>query len=281
MTKIAMAEIIKRVKDIPAFPHIVTKIIQLAESPDSTIQDLENTIIQDQSLTATVLRFANSTHYGYSRTISTISQATVVLGFNAIKSIAMAASVSQLMSRELTGYALEKEALWRQSQTCAITARYVAKKVKYSKPDEAYVAGLLRDIGKVILDTYLKETMDEIHLIVDEQGISFFEAEERVLGFHHGQVGESIAEKWQLPKDLTESIALHHKPEKAVINPKLAAITHIADALVMMMGIQIGVDGLAYGFSDQALQILGLDEEDLQEIMAEIVDLLEDEDVFT
>lgn len=280
MTKITVEDIIQRVKDIPAFPHTVVKIIQLAESPDSTIQDIENTIIQDQSLTATVLRFANSTHYGYSRTISTISQATVVLGFQAIKSIAMAASVSQMMSKELPGYALEKEALWRQSQTCAIAARFIAKKVKYPKPDEAYVAGLLRDIGKVILDTYLKEAMDEINDLVENQKIPYIEAEEMVLGFHHGQVGESIAEKWQLPESLAESIALHHKPEKALINPKLVAITHLADALVMMMGIQVGADGLAYRFSGQALDLLDLNEGKLQQMMAEIVDLLEDEDAF-
>ncbi len=133
MSKIVMEEMIQRVKDIPAFPHTVTKVMQLAETPDSTVADVENAIIQDQSLTATVLRFANSTHYGYSRTISTISQATVVLGFQAIKSIAMAVSVSQVMAKELPGYALEKEALWRQSQTCAIAARYIAKKSKISE----------------------------------------------------------------------------------------------------------------------------------------------------
>jgi len=281
MTKIAMEEIVRRVKDIPAFPHTVVRIIELAESQDSTVQDIENTIIQDQSLTATVLRFANSTHYGYSRTISTISQATVVLGFQAIKSIAMAASVSQMMSRELPGYAMEKKGLWRQSQTCAIVARFIAKKVKYPKPDEAYVAGLLRDIGKVILDTYLKESMDEINDIVESSGISYLEAEEMVLGFHHAQVGESIAEKWQLPKGLTEAIALHHKPEKAVVNPKLVAITHIADALVMMMGVQVGADGLAYFFSDKAMALLELSENSLQQIMAEIIDLLGDEDPVT
>lgn len=192
----------------------------------------------------------------------------------------MAASVSQLMSRELPGYALAKEALWRQSQTCAITARFIAKKVKYPKPDEAYVAGLLRDIGKVILDTYLKEAMDEINVIVESQSLSFVEAEEMVLGFHHGQVGERIAEKWQLPKGLAESIALHHKPEQALINPKLVAITHIADALVMMMGVQVGADGLAYVFSAQALELLGLNEDKLQQMMAEIADFLEDEDAF-
>ncbi|SMP44699.1 HDOD domain-containing protein [Anoxynatronum buryatiense] len=280
MTKISMEEIVERVRDIPAFPHTITRIIQLAESPESTVHDIENEVIRDQSLTATVLRFANSTHYGYSRTISTISQATVVLGFQAIKSIAMAASVSQLMARELPGYALEKEALWRQSQTCAIAARLIAKKVKYARPDEAYVAGLLRDIGKVILDTYLKDQVELIQQKVENDQITFMEAEEAVLGFHHGQVGASIAEKWHLPGDLAESIALHHEPGKAVINPRLVAIIHLADALVMMLGVQMGADGLAYHFSQEAMTLLSVDENDLQQLMSELIDLLEDEDAF-
>ncbi|MEN1759078.1 HDOD domain-containing protein [Anoxynatronum sibiricum] len=280
MTKISMEEIVERVRDIPAFPHTITRIIQLAESPESTVHDIENEVIRDQSLTATVLRFANSTHYGYSRTISTISQATVVLGFQAIKSIAMAASVSQLMARELPGYALEKEALWRQSQTCAIAARLIAKKVKYARPDEAYVAGLLRDIGKVILDTYLKDQVQLIQQKVENDQITFMEAEEEVLGFHHGQVGASIAEKWHLPSDLAESIALHHEPGRAEINPRLVAITHLADALVMMLGVQMGADGLAYHFSQEAMTLLGVDETDLQQLMSELIDLLEDEDAF-
>lgn len=280
MTKIAMEEIVRRVKEIPAFPHTITRIIQLAESPESTVQDIENEVIRDQSLTATVLRFANSTHYGYSRTISTISQATVILGFQAIKSIAMAASVSQMMVKELPGYALEKEALWLQSQTCAIAARLIARKAKYPRPDEAYVAGLLRDIGKVILDHYLNDQMDEIRQLVEEKQMPFMDAEESVLGFHHGQIGASIAEKWQLPADLVESIEFHHEPEKAVHNPKLVAITHLADALVMMMGVQMGADGLAYHFSENALTRTNLDENSLQQIMAELIDLMEDADAF-
>lgn len=281
MTKISVEEISRRVKDIPAFPHTVATLIKLAESQDSTIQDIENTIFQDQSLTATVLRFANSTHYGYSRKISTISQATVVLGFQAIKSIAMATSVSQVMAKELPGYALEKKALWRQSQTCAITARHIAKKIKYPKPDEAYVAGLLRDIGKVIMDTYLKESMDAIYQMVEKEKISFMEAEERILGYHHAQVGAAIAEKWHLPEDLAESIALHHTPELATINPRLVAITHVADALVMIMGVQVGADGLAYEFSERALELLGLGEGQLQQLMAEVSDFFGEEDAYS
>jgi len=168
----------------------------------------------------------------------------------------------------------------RQSQSCAIAARLFAKNVKYPKPVEAYVAGLLRDIGKVILDTYLKDQVEQVQQKVEADQISFMEAEEAILGFHHGQVGANIAEKWHLPGDLAESIALHHEPGKATINPRLVAITHLADALVMMLGVQMGADGLAYHFSQEAMELLGIDEEVLQQLMSELIDLLEDEDAF-
>ncbi len=270
MSIISMDDIVEQIKDIPAFPQSVTKIIELTESPDSTVKELQEEIIKDQNITANILKYANSAYYGLSRTISTIQQAVVVLGFQAIKSIAIASSVGQTMNRELPGYALDKEDLWQQSHTCAIAARLIARKVKYPKPDEAYIAGLLRDIGKVIMDQYLREQLDEVYRLVDEQQMPFMEAEQQVMGFHHGQIGARIAEKWQLPDVLVESIALHHQPELAKVNPKLVAITHLADAVVMMMGLQVGVDGLAYNFSEKAIQLLKLDEKSLEQIMSEV-----------
>jgi len=280
MKKITMQEVVSRVEDIPAFPVTITRIIKLTEDPESTVQDIENEIIQDQSLTVRVLRFANSTHYGYSRKISTISQATVVLGFQAIKSIALAATVSKMMTKELPGYGLEKEALWNQSQTCAIAARLIARKARYPKPDEAYVAGLLRDVGKVIMDHYLKEEMAAVQDTVEKELIPFMEAEEKMIGFHHGQIGAKIAEKWNLPEELVESIAYHHDPDQASINEKLVAITHMADAMVMMLGIQMGADGLQYSFSTKAMEMLDLTEIQMQELLSELIDLVKDEDAF-
>ncbi|SDY48354.1 HDOD domain-containing protein [Tindallia californiensis] len=280
MKKISIQEVIDRVQDIPAFPMTVSNIIRLTEDPDSTVQDIEKEITKDQSLTARVLRFANSTHYGYSRKISTISQATVVLGFQAIKSIALAATVSKMMARELPGYAMEKEALWSQSQTCAIAARLIAKKTRYPRPDEAYVAGLLRDVGKVILNHYLTSEMSAVQEAVERDQISFMQAEESVLGFHHGQIGAKIAEKWNLPDALVEAIAYHHEPEQANINEKLVAITHVADATVMMLGVHMGADGLQYSFSANAMEKLNLTESQLQEILSDLIDVTSDEESF-
>lgn len=280
MTKITLNELINLVDEFPVFSQSVNKILALAEDPQTEVKDIENEILKDQGFTTKVLKLANSAYFGVSRQIKTVSQATILLGFQAIKSMVLASSVGKVLVTELPGYALEREALWRQSQICAITARVIAKKVKYSKPDQLYTAGLLRDIGKVILDHYLN---DQYHFIVDkvkEEQKSFLEVEEEVLGFHHPQVGAKIAEKWNLPDDLVEAIAYHHTPEKATINPKMTAITHIADGLIMMMGLHLGVDGLAYNFSDEAMKLLNLDDAMLSDIMSEVADIISDDSTY-
>ena len=280
MKPITLEELIEKVDEIPVFPQSVSTIIRLIEDPDTGAKDVEREIMKDQGLTTKILRLANSAYYGLSRNIKSVAEATVLLGFQAVKSMVLATSVGKVIDRELPGYALGKEALWRQSQICAITTRAVAKKVRFAKADQAYTAGLLRDIGKVILDHYLNVEYEEIVAQVMDSSKSFIEVEQSVLGFDHGQVGAKIAEKWHLPEELVEAIALHHTPEKAVINPKMTAMVHVADGVIMMMGLHLGIDGLSYEFSNDALTLLKLDEIALEEIMSEVADIINDEGIF-
>jgi len=279
--KLTLDEITRKVVDMPALPQVVNDIMSLTENPNSTIQDIERTVLKDQGLTARILRLANSAHYGYPRRISTISEASVLLGFQAIRSIALTASVNGLLVKEVEGYRLEENELWRQSQSTAIVARYISKKVRFAKIDQAYVAGLLRDIGKVIVNYYLNEHFTQIMSTIENENVSFLDAEEKVLGFNHGQVGSEVAKKWNLPEELIEAIEYHHTPEKATKNKKLTAIVHVADAIVMAMGIGLGADGMVYHLSEEALNILGIDEGMLEQLIADASDLLVDEDAFS
>lgn len=281
MKNITLNHIVSKVNDMPVLPGRVKKIIELTEDPDSTIEDLEREILMDQSLTSRILKLANSAHYGYPRKINTVSQATILLGFKTIKSMALASTVNKMMAQELKGYALEKNDLWTQSQTCAIISRYIAKEIGFSDPETAYIGGLLRDIGKTILNYYVEKEYKAIINKVEYSNLSFLEAEEEILGFNHAQVGEKIAEKWNFPKDLVETIGLHHTPEKSTINPTLVSIVHIADAITMMMGISIGADGLTYNFSPFALQTLdNFDPNDLEQLISKSYDLIIDSDSF-
>jgi len=280
MSKLTLDYIVNKVEDIKVLPEIINKIIALTDDPDSTVHDIEKVILQDQVLTTKILRLANSAYYGYARKISTVSQATVLLGFQAIKGIALASTVRTYLTKELKGYSLEKNELWSQSQTCAIISRFIAKTIKYPNPEEAYIAGLLRDIGKTILNQHMEREYMEVLSKMEENNVSFLEAEKEVLGFGHAEVGEKVAEKWLLPKKLVEAIGYHHNPEMATINPLLVSIVHVADAITMMMGVGLGLDGLSYGLSPMALDNLELDELEFQNIISQVADLIKDEDSF-
>lgn len=280
MRRLSLSELVGKVEEIPVFPKTITQIMDVLEDDKSDAKDLEREIMKDQGLTAKILKLANSAYYGVSRNIKSVSEATVLLGFQAIRSMVLATTVGKVLVKELPGYALGEAELWHQSQICAITARVIAKKIKFRKPDQVYTAGLLRDIGKVILDHYMKEQYILIVETVSDNTKSFIEVEEELLGYNHAEVGAKIGEKWLLPEELIEAIRYHHTPEKATINKKMTAMIHIADGLVMMMGFNIGIDGLSYNFSEEAMELLKLNELELEEIMSEVADIVSDEGIF-
>ncbi|MGB9791262.1 MAG: HDOD domain-containing protein [Thermacetogeniaceae bacterium] len=276
----SLDEIVSRVDDLPALPQVVAKVLQLTDDPNSTVKELSEVICQDQVLTAKVLRLANSAYYGYPRRIGTIVEAIVMLGFKAIRNLVMAASVQKILYQSVAGYRLEAGDLWRHSIACAMAAHKVAKRVGYNKSDEAFIAGLLHDIGKVVLNVYVNEAYGEIVKRVKDLHVSFSQAEKDVIGFTHADVGARVVDKWNLPKQYVEAIAYHHEPELGKENPRLVAIVHLADVMCMMMGIGLGGDGLYYAVSSEAFSVLGLRSLDVENILEELGDLFIDTDAF-
>ncbi len=272
----SLNDIIQKVDELPALPHITYKVSKLTSDPKTTITQLADVISRDQVLTAKVLRMANSAYYGYARRIFSIDQALIILGFSTIRNLVLAASVYNVMDREFQGYFLPKGELWKHSMSTALIARSLAKKVGYELPDQAFIAGLLHDIGKIILNHFMKKKFDEVLKKVNKKNIPFMEAESRILGFDHAMVGSRVAEKWNLPEELEEAIANHHSPQEAKINPKLTSIIHMADCASMSMGIGLGGDGMLYPFDGFAAQQLQLTQKDVEETISEIADSMID-----
>lgn len=274
MTKFSMDDIIAAVNDLPALPQVVLKIMELTQDPRATAQDIGNVISHDQGLTAKVLRMANSAYYGYARKVSTAAEATVLLGFSTIRSVVLAASINDILNRELSGYALGPGDLWKHSFGAAMASRYIAKRCRFKAIEVAYTAGLLHDIGKVILNNFMKETYHEVVEEATSQQISFLDAENRILGFNHAVIGSRVARKWQLPADIVEAIAFHHNPAGAEKNPLLTAFVHISDALCASMGLGVGADGMLYPVSKQAMELLRLGGKDIEDITDELSDVI-------
>ncbi|HEX3010772.1 MAG TPA: HDOD domain-containing protein [Syntrophomonadaceae bacterium] len=280
MERVSIQSIVEAVNDLPSLPHVAVKVMKLTEDPDSTAEQINNVLNEDQSMTARVLRLANSAYYGFPRRIATVTDAIIFLGFKTIRGIVLAASVSDMLSQEMEGYALAPGELWRHSQCTALTARLIARNAKFNSLDLAYTAALLHDIGKVIINSHLKKGYQEVIDRVSEGNIPFIEAEDEVLGFNHALVGARVGEKWNLPSELVEAIALHHYPERAEINKRLTSIVHVADALCLTMGIGLGVDGMMYSLSPEAMKLLGLDENSMETMVAQLSDMLVDQQSF-
>ncbi len=150
MSKMTLRSLVEEVNDLPSIPVILQRVIDLTDDPDSTAQDINDVLSQDQSMTAKVLKLANSAYYGFPRRIPTVTDATILLGFQTIRSIVMAASMSDLLSRKLEGCALAQGELWKHSQSSAITARMLSLEARFPGAELAYMAALLHDIGKVV-----------------------------------------------------------------------------------------------------------------------------------
>lgn len=276
MGDLTLEEIVGKVDELPALPYVTYRVLQLTSDPKTTIPELSAAIAADQVLTAKALRMANSVFYGYARRISSIDDALIILGFNTVRDLVLAASVYNVLDRELPGYFLSKGDLWRHSITTALLSRLLARKLEVPLAEEAFTAGLLHDIGKIILNNYMTDKFTKVIDWVEKENVPFMEAENTILGFDHAIVGARVAAKWNLPDQLVEAIANHHHPGKALTNPKLCSIVHVADAASMSMGIGLGGDGMLYPFDGFAVSELNLTTEIIDDSISHMADAMLD-----
>ena len=272
MSKITLTRLLIKVKSMPPLPQSIAQILELTKSNKSSAQDLTKVCERDPKLTTNMLKLANSPYYGFSRKISTISHAIVCLGLDTVKSIALTSSTQEMLNNEVPAYALEEGMLWQHSICCATCARIIAKRIGFNESEEAYIAGLLLDIGKIMLSNFSEDQFVQIIEKAKNNRISFDRPEKEILGFDHSKIGGKIIEKWNLPSVLVETVKYHHRPDKVKINKRLTYIVHLADAISCMLGIGLGCDGLMYVFEDNTLDVLGLSKEDVESIMCELVD---------
>lgn len=258
ITRLTADEVAAAVAELPPMPSSVTEVILACDDPDMTVGRLSQTILRDQSLTATILKMANSAFYGHSRRVTTVTEAIVLLGFPAIKSLAVSSHGSRVLGGSLPGYGLQQGELWRHSVAVAFTARRLAVEVRLAPVEEAFVAGLLHDIGKTILSGFMENAFDEVTRIAHERRIPFHEVEAELLGFDHAELGALVASGWSFPPELVEAIRRHHSPGEATLKPPLAHCIHLADAACMMVGVGLGREGVMCVLDPVSLAAVGV-----------------------
>lgn len=271
--KLTLNMLINRIERLPALPHVISLVLRKIDDPRSSISDIAKALSGDEGLVANILKLANSAYYGFPRRVVSVTEAVVILGLNTLKSLIYTVLAKDLLGKEVKGYALNKGDLWRHSIACAIICREIARKKRLWDVESFFVAGLLHDIGKIILDEYLQPEYEEVVKKISESLEPFNVIEKELLGFDHQEVGGLLAKKWNLPDFLISAISHHHDIEN--ITTISSKVVHVGDGITLMMGYGLGIDGLMYQLSQDILEEFGLgDESSLEEFISYIDNLL-------
>ena len=259
--------LILEVLELPTLSTVLSKILKVAGNDRSNASDLAEVISKDQSLTANILKIANSAYFGLSQQVPTVSRAIVVLGFDAVKSIALSASIIHAFP-EGTGHDhFDRSKFWTHSLACAYLSRMAANMTHRAEMETAFVCGLLHDIGKIILDVYFPDSYRTVLTRLANGDMTSMEAEDQVLGFTHAEVGMWITQRWRFPKSIVFSIANHHgMVSNDVRYRELTEITCLANHLCLQEGICLPDQARVEPFDESILHNLKLNRDDLSRL---------------
>jgi len=244
VTEDRIDHVVESIDGLPPLPEAVCRLCELAGDLDADIHEMARVVSEDQALTSRILRVANSAFFGLSGRIKTVSHAIVVLGFREIRNLALGVTVFALRFGRDRSSPLDHTDFWRHTVAVASAARMIGTYINLSDPEEAYVAGLIHDIGKLLLVEHFPTEYTETLWKASGDGCSLSEAEETVVGINHAEVGRKLCEHWKLPESLTRAVALHHRPieemKAAPATERLAAVVRVADNAARTAGIGNG-----------------------------------------
>ena len=257
---------------LPTLPVVVENILAIAKDEESSAKDLADIIVKDQAISSKLLRLANSAYYGMVSKVSSLQHASVVLGYKTIGELVTLAGSSSILGKTLDGYGCDAGSLWQHSLAVGFGAKFIANKVRPEFSQDAFTAGLLHDIGKIVLDPYVLDWKDQFEPYINKNK-TFLAAEKDILGFDHCEIAAELCDLWKIPKALVNAINYHHYPSRLKnSDDPLADMVHIADVAAMMTGLGAGIDGLQYAMDEQAMERLGINGNLINKISCEAAD---------
>ena len=269
-------EILKKldmVENLPTLPVIVHQIQKLIENPNSNMSQIALIITRDQSIAARIVRLVNSAFYGLGNKISSIQQAIKLLGLNTVKNLVIGVSVVKTFEGVGNASLFDREKFWLHSFGCATGARLIARKLNRDEPDDYFMAGLLHDIGILVLDQFFHDEFITVVQQTVRTKIEFVKVEQYVLGATHCEIGKLMASKWRLPDFLATAIHHHHKPILSDLESEndrfIAAVVHIADTKTCNRGNGPGFP-CVFTLHEPALQFLGLKNSEIDEVFDQV-----------
>jgi putative nucleotidyltransferase with HDIG domain len=267
---------IREISHIATLPEVTVKIVELVESPKSTAQDLHKVISTDPALCSRILKVVNSSFYGLPGQIGSINRAIVMLGLNAVKNIAIAASMAKLFRGGELGPTFSARDLWSHCNVTAATAKLVAQSIKLGLADEAFLGGLIHDIGVMVEMQYDRAKLTDVIKAtgIDAKGIpanDMLVVEQNTFEATHQDFGTGLCEKWKFPKSFAYVAGWHHRPmELQSENRTLVAVVHVADRLAAESGVGFRGDLMSTNVEADVLDFLKLSTEKYAELRATV-----------
>lgn len=265
MSALVMDDVVAVIHRLPSLPTVVMELMASIDQDDVDIDTLALKIAQDQALTAKTLRLANSSFYGRAQAVNTITEAIAILGFRTVRSVVTTAGLMQAIKHS-GAQGPDLQPFWRHAIAVAVCARELAPHLHVS-PDHAYTAGLLHDIGRLVLATQFFAHYSNVLAYRAAQGCGLIEAERRVLGVDHAAIGKTLAEYWKFPVHLQLAVGLHHASEVPVAE-HLTIVVMAADAIAHALDLSQAHDDAVPAMLPQLWSRLGVADAVLLQIFA-------------
>ena len=259
-----LRDITLEMRSLEPFPSVAAQVLAISDRPGMQPSDVIEVVQTDPGITGKVLKLCNSAYYGFQREVGSLVEAGNMLGVDTLVNLVLTSSANRYF-RDYGGASVQaREALWTQSITQALASRLIATSYGYDSPDRAYTAGLMQNIGHIVLDRFYEHEIKRVQAEV-ACGRSVLQAEKVVLGIHHAEIGARLTNEWNLPSFLVDTIRHHHEPEKAQVDPLLTSTVHLAETL-LELSPGVSAARIPYEVSEAALDLTGLSPSDFESI---------------
>jgi len=260
-------------KNIPCSPWLLPKLVKMLENPASNAHDVELLILKDSGLAAATLKMANSAFFNKGHRCDSLKEAVIILGFKGLYKMAASSIASRWLTNEVKGYGWEPGDLAKHSLCVAVASELLAKAVHPDlKPELAYTAGLLHDVGKLALAYACSAQFEKIRLHQQEKGCSWRQAEHDLLGYDHSDIGGTLLEAWEFPENLVQVALYYARPSLAGPDSQsLVVHIHAAKHIALQIGLGVGEDGFRTELDEALLAAYGYDADTFEELVPQIL----------
>jgi HD-like signal output (HDOD) protein len=240
------SRLVSEVDDIPPMSHVVNRVLQLLSEPERSIEDIASVLSEDQAMVARIIRVSNSALYRSLQEVRGLNSAMTRMGFKAIRSILLSSAAKDLLLSDKGTGGMWGRVLWQHAKECALASRRIAEQISYQDPEEAFVGGMLHDMGKMIILLKHQNLIPQIRKFQTAENLNSVEAERRVLGFSHSEIGGLLMQKWHMPEILTHCVRHHHRPDASGEGGQLAWIVSYGNCLSNLHGLNESIGTTFY-----------------------------------